>query len=682
MTHVLGDIKKGSVKMWSYRIYSGGGGGPVIIPPEAGNLTSIIVSKMPKKIDYMVGESLNIDGLEVKAIFDNDVTAVVTSACTLTVNNPLTANDTSIKVSYEGFETNFNINVYSENLEIPTGTIYLLHLDGNLDNEITDSTGTITTYQTTKYASNKIGQGLVSGGSDDRLIISNDVNIPSVSELAAGATLTVQFWYKNTHTTDSTLCNVFSIGDYIRLQCRSGNRYAFGGGTSFEGASFLDWVHIALVFSNSSVKFFTNGKLTYTYAITSNNDSRELRLYMRISGNTYLDEVLVSTEALYKSDFEVPTSPYAGKTVLDRLYIDTPPTKTTYAEGETFSLEGASIKAVFSTGIIMDVTSECTILEKGPLAVGDQYRTVSYTYEGITKTVYINVGVTDANGDPIPSQDSSGKYAWSKYSNYQGGIETPDNTKLLMHFDGNLIDETNSFIPSMYGVAKYDTGLFKQALKLDGTNSVNIPYSNNIKFGSNDFTIAGWFYWDGSKATSDVGTWPCLFSHTGYYNENYTKSGFIVQINTGTNCLAWQVYSYGYIRVIDESTSTTIPVNEWFHVALVRKGSSIMLFLNGKILSSKTIDTSSLYQHETFPFKIGATNDTNKTNSKPRDPFFGKIDEFIIVKDTALWDTNFTPPTAPYGNGLGTFEGYVVSDDENAYPDSDYADDEIYYIKV
>ena len=370
-----------------------GSGGNVIIPPEAGNLTKILVTKMPNKLDYLVGDSLNTEGLEVTAYYDNNVTANVTSACILVANEPLKVSDSTITVKYETVETTFEIKVYAPPKPVPNGTIYLLHLDGNLDNEITSSSGTISTYKTTKYSANKFGEGLAGNGSDDRLIIANDVKIPTVSELKAGATLTAEFWYKNTYSTDSTLCDVFSIGNSIRLQCRSSKRYAFGGGTSFEGASFTDWVHIALVFSKGSLKFFTNGKLTYTYTYTSSNTDNELRFWMEISTGTYLDEVLVSTEALYTSDFEVPTAPYGGKRVLERLTLATEPTKTDYAVGETFSLAGAVINATYSDGTIIDVTSDCVIESSKTITAGMEFVEISYTYEGVKKTVFVSIGI-------------------------------------------------------------------------------------------------------------------------------------------------------------------------------------------------------------------------------------------------------------------------------------------------
>ena len=69
---------------------------------------------MPKKIDYVAGDSFDITGLEVTGVYENNVYVVVTGACNIIVNEPLTAQDTSVLISYEGFEAKIGIKVYDE----------------------------------------------------------------------------------------------------------------------------------------------------------------------------------------------------------------------------------------------------------------------------------------------------------------------------------------------------------------------------------------------------------------------------------------------------------------------------------------------------------------------------------------------------------------------------------------
>ena len=369
---------------WSYRIY-GKGGGTVIIPPEAGNLTGIIVSKMPKKLDYIVGDSLNTEGLEVKAIYDNDVTGIVTEACTLIINDPLSVNDTIVKINYEGFETYFNIKVYAENLEIPAGTTHLFHFDGDYINEITG-------VDDLNHSNGSISNGKFGNGINGQYITLKNSSVPTLTELMNGSSFTVEAWCKSNGYSRTFLS--FGDSNHLYLSMNSSTiKVVQSGTTIIETSEYTptEWNHIALVFKEGYVSLFINGKKIDSKKITSSNSKGLVYIIYDNFGN--IDELLISTEALYTTDFEVPAAPYAGKIVLDRVYIDTPPNKTTYEEGEIFSLEGASIKAVYSTGIIMDITSECEVVETNPLVVGDEFRTIRYTYEGVTKTVYVNVGV-------------------------------------------------------------------------------------------------------------------------------------------------------------------------------------------------------------------------------------------------------------------------------------------------
>lgn len=81
---------------------------------NAREITSLRVENMPNKVSYVTGDALNLDGLKVIANYNvgesTDVTAGVTT-------NPadgeiLTqAGNIAVKVTYEGHETSFNINV-------------------------------------------------------------------------------------------------------------------------------------------------------------------------------------------------------------------------------------------------------------------------------------------------------------------------------------------------------------------------------------------------------------------------------------------------------------------------------------------------------------------------------------------------------------------------------------------
>lgn len=233
-------------------------------------------------------------------------------------------------------------------------------------------------------------------------------------------------------------------------------------------------------------------------------------------------------------------------------------------------------------------------------------------------------------------------------------LKIPDSATLLMHFDENIEDKTRKNTPSMYGTEAYGEGRFKNAIKLNGSNCVKIPYGDNIVLGSGDFTIAGWFYWDG-KSTG--GEYPRLFSHTYMYSSTYPNSGFWIQINASTRIIGVRLFtSYSAKISID---TVAAPVNEWFHFALIRNGETIYVYLNGVCVGTGSVGTGSIYQNPATSFKIAAGTNEAAANDNPVNYLCGYVDEFIIAKE-ALWTANFDPYEVPWGTPDRIFQPGIV----------------------
>jgi hypothetical protein len=92
----------------------------------------------------------------------------------------------------------------------------------------------------------------------------------------------------------------------------------------------------------------------------------------------------------------------------------------------------------------------------------------------------------------------------------------------------------------------------------------------------------------------------------------------------------------------------TIPINTWTHVAWVRSGSTITVYINGV---AATTGTSSAVIGNTSGFTIGSNSEQSTT-------FNGYISGLRVVNGTALYTSNFaspiTPPTAVSGTSLLT----------------------------
>jgi hypothetical protein len=89
-------------------------------------------------------------------------------------------------------------------------------------------------------------------------------------------------------------------------------------------------------------------------------------------------------------------------------------------------------------------------------------------------------------------------------------------------------------------------------------------------------------------------------------------------------------------------TVIKVSLNTWSHIALVKNGSSVKLYLNGQVVVSKT--TASVTLPSMYLCEVGRNRDGGIPD------FSGYIDEVCITKGLARYTENFTPgqlPVAP-----------------------------------
>ena len=82
-----------------------------------------------------------------------------------------------------------------------------------------------------------------------------------------------------------------------------------------------------------------------------------------------------------------------GGIKLTGIAITTPPTKTTYTQGETFDPAGMVVTATYSNGATLKCTGY-SYEPNTPLADGTTKVTIRYTEGGVTKTTTTPVTVT------------------------------------------------------------------------------------------------------------------------------------------------------------------------------------------------------------------------------------------------------------------------------------------------
>jgi hypothetical protein len=169
----------------------------------------------------------------------------------------------------------------------------------------------------------------------------------------------------------------------------------------------------------------------------------------------------------------------------------------------------------------------------------------------------------------------------------------------------------------------------KYAVQFNGSSQyLSIPANSTLALGSSNFTVECWVYFNSVVANQTI---------IGQFIYNSSASWNIYTTNTGTlnyyfstGGLTWDLAS----AVLIGSVTTGV----WYHVALVRNGSTFTPYLNG--VAGTTTTSSAAVFTSTPTFNIGAAGN-------PAAYFNGYISNVRILKGTALYTTNFLVPAAP-----------------------------------
>lgn len=155
------------------------------------------------------------------------------------------------------------------------------------------------------------------------------------------------------------------------------------------------------------------------------------------------------------------------------------------------------------------------------------------------------------------------------------------------------------------------------ALEFNGVDDyITIPDSDIWKFGLSDFTMDAWVFLGiddkerlsiASRGATKINGWGFKDGHEWLWT-----------ITTSNMTFFWYVGKEGRSRVTGE---ISINANEWYHVAVVRNGPKISLYLDGALIGENHIDC--IYATTADRIIIGAHDNLSW-------PFNGRMDEFRI----------------------------------------------------
>ncbi len=209
-------------------------------------------------------------------------------------------------------------------------------------------------------------------------------------------------------------------------------------------------------------------------------------------------------------------------------------------------------------------------------------------------------------------------------------------TKLLLSFDGDdAAGATADHDVTFHGDIQFDASeaKFEGSYAFDGSGDyLSIPDSADWDFGSDDFTVDFWINPDGTQdsgdgiirrwdyATSDR-AWQILFDSNNKVTFWYSTTG---------------VDGGGGPRLISD---TSVPSNQWTHVAFVRDGADLELYIDGVFDKSYSMGSDSIQPDSVMYIGRASSN-----------YFDGNLDEMRISKGTARWTSDFSDdiPSEPY----------------------------------
>ena len=235
---------------------------------------------------------------------------------------------------------------------------------------------------------------------------------------------------------------------------------------------------------------------------------------------------------------------------------------------------------------------------------------------GNTFTYYDTDGVTVLATGTIDSVDSDGKFY---IPGNLTGLETAG--------------ERGGKIITKYGTPTTDTTIKKfgtSSLELNGTTDyIGIASNNDFGFGTGNYTVEGWFYFNSVAAITN------LFDFRAGAGSDVAP---VVYIDAGGEL---RFYSYSADRI----TGATLTTGQWYHIAISRNGNDTRLFLNGS--SQGTWTVSPVDYDIAKPLIIGARWDgANKLD--------GYVDEFRVTKDLARYTGNFVVPASEFASDTDT----------------------------
>lgn len=296
----------------------------------------------------------------------------------------------------------------------------------------------------------------------------------------------------------------------------------------------------------------------------------------------------------------------------------------------------------YVNGVSVATTTDSTNFNTGQLYIASQASTNFLTGYISNFRIVVGTAVYLSNFTPsiIPLTPIAGTSLFTCQS--QSFIDNSINAYPLTSTGNTSVQRFSPFSPVTQTPVSYST-------YFDGNgDNLTVPSNAAFQLGTGDFTFECWFN-PASLASAGINT---LFNIGTYSTGLFIRCASFIEI---------------YINNVQRLTLSSTGIlftNTWQHVALVRSGSTCNMYVNGTSVATFTDSSSISPATATVTLGMSAHNATETLT--------GYMSNVRLVKGSAVYTTNFTPPTSPLtaisGTSLLTCQSPTIIDNStNAF---------------
>jgi regulation of enolase protein 1 (concanavalin A-like superfamily) len=364
------------------------------------------------------------------------------------------------------------------------------------------------------------------------------------------------------------------------------------------------WTHVAVTRSGNTVQLYLNGVLAGSGTATLNPSDLGFtdRNYLGKSQftdpylNGTLDDFRIYAQALGESELAALANPAAGA-----------PTRVAVIPGDAQATLTWSPNATTTHTVKRSTTSggPYDTIAEGVMAIG-------YTDTGLTNgvTYYYVVSGTNAQGSGPDSAEASA---------------TPNTLALHLRFDeseGTVAADSSSRArhATLINGPTFTAGRINNGLGLAAASSHHATLPSGIVDGLSDFTVSTWIKVD------SFATWQRVFDFgTGTNNYMFLTTQYAGTAPNNAK-LRFGIRTPSVAEQSVSGTGVALTAGVWTHVAVVRSGTTVSLYVNGALAGSGAIDLS--------PADLGITTQNYLGKSQFNDPHLNAaLDDFRLYSE-------------------------------------------------